>query len=116
MYFTLPFIDRIAYVIDTREKSVPIHPQHAITRDNVSVQIDGVVYVQVVDPEKAAYRALNPFLAVIQHAQSTMRAAIGRRSLDDAFHDRAFRSRSRQAPGAWHLVVPETHAHDPRRA
>jgi len=88
MYFRVPIVDRVKYRIDVRERAIPIHPQHAITRDNVSVELDGVLYLKVVDPVRCAYNVTNPLLSVVQHAQSTMRAAIGRVSLDDAFHCR----------------------------
>jgi len=88
-YLRIPLLDRVAYVVDVRERSIPIHPQHAITNDNVSVQLDGVVMIKVVDPVRAAYGAFNPYMSVVQHCMSTMRAALGRRTLDEAFHDRA---------------------------
>ena len=52
-FFAVPVIDRIAYVIDVRERAVDILPQAAITRDNVSVEVSGNLFVRVVDPEKA---------------------------------------------------------------
>ena len=73
-FFAIPLIDRIAYVIDMRERAIDILPQNAITRDNVSVEVSGNLFVQVVDPSKAAYGARNPLYSVMQHAQSAMRA------------------------------------------
>jgi regulator of protease activity HflC (stomatin/prohibitin superfamily) len=63
--------------------------QAAITRDNVSVEVSGNLYVQFVDPQKAAYGARNPLYAVMQHAQSAMRSAIGEMELDEILHNRA---------------------------
>ena len=65
-FFAIPFIDRIAYVIDMRERAIDILPQSAITRDNVSVEVSGNLFVQVVDPSRAAYGARNPLYSVMQ--------------------------------------------------
>jgi regulator of protease activity HflC (stomatin/prohibitin superfamily) len=88
-YFAFPFIDKISYVVDTREMTLPISPAPCVTKDNVSVKIDGVVFVKSTDTYKTAYGASDPYIAVTVHAQSVMRAAIGRRTLDEAFHDRS---------------------------
>ncbi len=88
-FFAIPFVDRIAYVVDTRERAIDIIPQSAITRDNVSVEVSGNLFVQFVDAEKAAYGARNPLYSVIQHAQSAMRSAIGEMELDEILHGRS---------------------------
>ena len=64
-------------------------PQAAITGDNVSVDVSGVVYYQFTDAERACYGANNPLYSVRQHAQSAMRAAIGEMDLDEILHNRA---------------------------
>ncbi len=64
-FIAVPIVDRIAYVIDVRERAVDIVPQSAITRDNVSVEVSGNLFVRVVDPERAAYGARNPLYAVM---------------------------------------------------
>eukprot|EP00970_Alexandrium_tamarense_P004884 scaffold808_cov196-Alexandrium_tamarense.AAC.21 len=64
-FIAVPIVDRIAYVIDVRERAVDIAPQSAITRDNVSVEVSGNLFVRVVDPERAAYGARNPLYAVM---------------------------------------------------
>ncbi len=64
-FFAVPFVDTIAYVIDVRERAVDIPNQSAITRDNVSVEVSGNLFVRVADPERAAYGARNPLYAVI---------------------------------------------------
>jgi hypothetical protein len=65
-FFAIPFIDQISYVIDARERAIRIEPQSAITRDNVSVDVSGNLFVQFVDAEKAAYGARNPLYSVMQ--------------------------------------------------
>ena len=65
-FFAIPWVDRIAYVIDERERAISIIPQSAITRDNVSVEVSGNLFIQFVDAEKAAYGAKNPLYSVVQ--------------------------------------------------
>lgn len=65
-FIGIPFVDQIAYVIDVRERAIDIVPQSAITRDNVSVEVSGNLFVQFIDPEKAAYGARNPLYSVVQ--------------------------------------------------
>lgn len=88
LYTALPLVDRIKYRIDMREKAIPIEPQTGISRDNVSIRMSGVLYTRFVDAEVAAYGHYNPLFAVVQHAQSAMRAAVGDIELDSLFHDR----------------------------
>ncbi len=73
-FFAIPLVDQIAYVIDVRERAIDIEPQAAITRDNVSVEVSGNLFVKFQDPEKAAYGALNPLYSVTQvnNAKRTM--------------------------------------------
>ncbi|CAM9904947.1 unnamed protein product [Chrysoparadoxa australica] len=72
-----------------RERAMEISPQSCITRDNVSVEVSGNLYVQFVDAERAAYGSRNPLYSVRQFAQSSMRAAIGELELDEILHARA---------------------------
>ncbi len=65
-FLAVPFVDQIAYVIDVRERAIDIVPQSAITRDNVSVEVSGNLFVQFIEPEKAAYGARNPLYSVMQ--------------------------------------------------
>lgn len=88
-FFAVPVVDQISYIIDVRERAVDIPPQSAITRDNVSVEVSGNLFIRVADPEKAAYGARNPLYAVMMHAQSAMRSAIGELELDEILHNRA---------------------------
>ena len=87
-HFIVPFIDRIAYVHDAREQVIDIPKQRCITRDNVEVDVDGVVYLKVVDAQKASYGISNYHSAVISLAQTTMRSEIGKMALDDTFRER----------------------------
>eukprot|EP00559_Dactyliosolen_fragilissimus_P003990 CAMPEP_0184858196 /NCGR_PEP_ID=MMETSP0580-20130426/3326_1 /TAXON_ID=1118495 /ORGANISM="Dactyliosolen fragilissimus" /LENGTH=399 /DNA_ID=CAMNT_0027354221 /DNA_START=76 /DNA_END=1275 /DNA_ORIENTATION=- len=109
-FFAIPLIDSISYVIDVRERAIDIQPQSAITRDNVSVEVSGNLFVQFVDPEKAAYGARNPLYSVMQHAQSAMRSAIGEMELDEILHGRArlnsiIKGSLQDAAIAWGLEV-----------
>jgi len=88
-FLAIPFLDEIAYIIDMRERAIDIPPQSAITRDNVTVDVSGNLFLAFVDPERAAYGARNPLYAVMQHAQSAMRSAIGEMELDEILHGRA---------------------------
>eukprot|EP00980_Cylindrotheca_fusiformis_P004010 scaffold880_cov132-Cylindrotheca_fusiformis.AAC.6 len=88
-FIAIPVIDQIAYVIDIRERAMDITPQSAITRDNVSVEVSGNLFIKFQDPQAAAYGALNPLYSVTQHAQSAMRSAIGEMELDEILHGRA---------------------------
>ena len=71
-FLAVPFVDSIAYVIDVRERAVDILPQSAITRDNVSVEVSGNLFVRVVDPERAAYGARNPLYAVMMVSEKLL--------------------------------------------
>lgn len=65
-FFAIPWVDQIAYVIDIRERAMDIPPQAAITRDNVSVEVSGNLFIKFQDPQSAAYGALNPLYSVTQ--------------------------------------------------
>lgn len=65
-FLAIPFVDTISYVVDVRELAIDIPPQSAITRDNVAVEVSGNLFIQFVDPQKAAYGALNPLYSVTQ--------------------------------------------------
>ncbi len=84
----VPFIDRIAYRFDMRELPMEVPAQICISLDNTTMTVDGVLYVQITDAVKAAYGSSNPFTAVVQLAQTSMRSEIGKLHLDAALSSR----------------------------
>ena len=84
----VPFIDKVTYVHDLREQVIEIPPQTGVTKDNVLIQVDGVIYLQVIDPVKASYNVENYEEAMINLAQTTMRSEIGKLTLDETFEKR----------------------------
>jgi regulator of protease activity HflC (stomatin/prohibitin superfamily) len=87
-HFMVPFIDRAAYKQEMREQVLDVPPQSCITKDNIQVEVDGMVYLKVVDPYKASYGIGNYRLAAVNLAQTTMRSEIGKLDLDDTFTER----------------------------
>jgi regulator of protease activity HflC (stomatin/prohibitin superfamily) len=88
-HILIPFIDRIAYKHSLKEQAVDIPEQVCITRDNVQVGIDGVLYLQVLDARRASYGITNYQFAISQLAQTTLRSEIGKIDLDRTFEERA---------------------------
>jgi len=87
-HILIPFIDRVAYKRSMKEEVLEIPPQVCITRDNVSVSIDGVIYLEVRDAKLSSYGIENYYQAAIQLAQTSLRSAIGKIDLDKTFETR----------------------------
>jgi regulator of protease activity HflC (stomatin/prohibitin superfamily) len=88
-HILVPFVERIAYKHNLKEEAVDIPEQICITRDNVQVGVDGVLYLQVLDASKASYGITNYRFAIAQLAQTTLRSEIGKIELDRTFEERA---------------------------
>src|SRR5664280_1735675 len=84
----IPFFDKIRYRHTLKEQAIDVAPQICITRDNIAVEVDGILYLQVLDPQKASYGIDNYRFASIQIAQTTMRSVIGKLELDRTFEER----------------------------
>jgi regulator of protease activity HflC (stomatin/prohibitin superfamily) len=84
LHIIIPFMDRIAY----REMVLDIPPQICITKDNVQVTVDGVIFYRVIDPKSACYGVNNYEFAIIQLAQTTLRSEVGKIDLDRSFEER----------------------------
>ncbi len=86
--FILPFVDKVAYKHTLKERAIDVAEQTAITNDNVTLSLDGVLYVRIINPKDASYGVENPYYAVSQLAQTSMRSAIGKMHLDKTFEER----------------------------
>ncbi len=87
-HILLPFLDRVAYRRTLKETPIDVPPQQCITKDNITVDVDGILYLQVMDPKKASYGIDNYLWASTQLAQTTMRSEIGKLDLDAIFEVR----------------------------
>ena len=108
--FLLPFIDKVAYDRSLKEQAFDVPSQAAITRDNISLVVDGVLYLKVLDPFKASYGVENYVFAVTQLAQTTMRSEIGKIELDKTFEEREVLNTNivasiNEAAGPWGVQV-----------
>lgn len=88
VHFLVPFIDKMAYIIDLRELVVDFPPQPVITKDNVTMQIDTVVYYKVTDPVKYVFEIANPISAIENLTATTLRNIIGELDLDETLTSR----------------------------
>lgn len=84
----IPFIDEVVFVQDLKEVSIVVDPQECFTNDNVQVEVDGVLYLSVVDPVKASYGITDFTYAATQLVQTTTRSVIGQIDLDKTFEER----------------------------
>lgn len=87
-HILVPFLDRVSYKHSLKEFAIDVPSQQAITKDNVSLGVDGVLYLRIMDPKAASYGVENLRFAITQLAQTTMRAEIGKLSLDETFESR----------------------------
>jgi regulator of protease activity HflC (stomatin/prohibitin superfamily) len=90
----VPFIERVAYKHSLKENAFDIPEQICITRDNVQVGVDGVLYLQVLNPERASYGIGDYLFAISQLAQTALRSEIGKIELDRTFEERAMINQS----------------------
>ncbi|MCB5195959.1 SPFH domain-containing protein [Deefgea salmonis] len=86
--FVIPFVDRVAYKHSLKEIPLDIPSQVCITRDNTQLQVDGILYFQVVDPKMASYGTSDFVMAISQLAQTTLRSVIGKLEMDKTFEER----------------------------
>lgn len=87
-HILFPFMDVIRYKHSLKENAVDIPAQICITRDNVQVQVDGVLYMKVLNPERASYGISDFNFAISQLAQTTLRSEVGKIDLDKTFEER----------------------------
>ena len=87
-HILVPFIERIAYRYSLKERAVDVPEQICITRDNVQVHVDGVLYLQVLDAKRASYGIGDFMFAIAQLAQTTLRSEVGKIDLDRTFEER----------------------------
>ncbi len=87
-HLLVPIFDKVAYKHTLKEQAVDVPPQACITRDNIAVEVDGILYMQVGDAKKASYGIDNYRFAATQLAQTTMRSVMGKLDLDKTFEER----------------------------
>jgi len=88
LHLLMPIIDRVAYKHSLKEQAIDVPPQSCITRDNITVEVDGILYLQVMEAAKASYGIGNYLFATTQLAQTTMRSEMGKLELDKSFEER----------------------------
>jgi regulator of protease activity HflC (stomatin/prohibitin superfamily) len=109
-HLLMPFVERIAYRHSLKEQALGVAEQICITRDNVQVGVDAVLYMQVLDPHRASYGIANYDYAITQLAQTTLRSEIGKIELDKTFEARGVINANvvaelDKASGAWGVKV-----------
>jgi len=109
-HFLVPFVDRPAYRREMREQVLDVPSQTCITKDNIEVAVDGLVYIKVMDAHKASYGINNYQAASINLAQTTMRSEVGKITLDDTFSEREAMNENivreiDKAAGPWGIKV-----------
>lgn len=84
----IPFVDNVTFVQDLKETTIDVPPQDCFTKDEVNVEVDGVIYLSVIDATKASYGVTDYVFAAIELAQTTTRSVIGTLDLDKTFEER----------------------------
>jgi regulator of protease activity HflC (stomatin/prohibitin superfamily) len=87
-HILIPFLDKVSYKHTLKEQAIDVPPQTCITKDNIAVEVDGILYMQVLDAKNASYGIDNYSFASTQLAQTTMRSVIGKMELDKSFEER----------------------------
>lgn len=87
-HILIPFVDRIAYKHILKEEAIDVPSQACVTKDNIQVVVNGIIYLQVIDPKQASYGITDYRYAATQLAQTTLRSVIGRIDLDKTFEER----------------------------
>jgi regulator of protease activity HflC (stomatin/prohibitin superfamily) len=88
LHVLVPFFDKVSYKHTLKEQAIDVPPQSCITKDNIAVEVDGILYMQVGDPKKASYGIDHYQFASMQLAQTTMRSVMGKLELDKTFEER----------------------------
>jgi regulator of protease activity HflC (stomatin/prohibitin superfamily) len=88
IHLLIPFVDEVRYSHTLKEQAIEVQPQICITKDNVQVRVDGILYLKVLNPELASYGIEDYIFSAVQLAQTTMRAVIGTMELDKTFEAR----------------------------
>lgn len=87
-HFLIPFLDKVAYKHSLKERAIDVPSQQCITKDNISVEVDGILYMQIMDAKAASYGIENYEFGASQLAQTTLRSEIGKIELDRTFEER----------------------------
>jgi regulator of protease activity HflC (stomatin/prohibitin superfamily) len=88
MTILTPFLERVAYKVNMREQVVEVSKQEVITKDNVTIQVDAIVFIQVIEAAHSVYRVENLFYAIVQLTQTNLRTVLGGMDLDDVLSQR----------------------------
>lgn len=87
-HILIPFVDRVSYKHTLKEEAIDVPSQACVTKDNIQVVVNGIIYLQVIDPKQASYGITDYRYAAMQLAQTTLRSVIGRIDLDKTFEER----------------------------
>jgi len=110
LHLVIPLLDRVAFRVDMRERVIDVPPQPVITRDNVAVAVDAIIYCYVTDPRAVLYEVVNFQVAVVKLAQTNLRNLVGDMTLDETLTSRdkintALRETLDEATDKWGVKV-----------